>query len=88
MAPHQSVDAGLGQLAGMNFSGQGTAQPADGIFDPAFLPGRLGIAEVSLHLQVGDYNSEFWKNYNVIYETALEKKQIQGLLKNAARNKK
>ena len=53
MAVGEGVDVGLGQPARVDFSGQQTAEPTDGIFDAAFLPGRVGVAEVGLHVQMG-----------------------------------
>ena len=49
----ERVEALLGQPVGVHFSGQQTTQPADGVFDAAFLPRRLGVAEIGLHLQAG-----------------------------------
>jgi hypothetical protein len=51
MAVGEGVDVALGPQAGVDVSGQLAAQPADGIFDSAFLPGSVGVAEVGLQLQ-------------------------------------
>ena len=48
VAVGESVGVALGEPVGVDVSGQQTAQPTNGIFDAAFLPGSVRVTEVSL----------------------------------------
>src|SRR5205823_7672500 len=50
------IEVILGDYGEVGFSGQRAAQSADGVFDAAFLPGRVRIAEESLKAA---WNGEF-----------------------------
>ncbi len=56
------------------------------IIDPSqFPPVKENIdASASLHVQVKEYNAAFWKKYNVIKETPLEKQRIEALERKGA----
>jgi hypothetical protein len=53
MTVSEGVDAALRQQVRLDVSGQQTAQPSEGVFDAAFLPRRVDVAEVGLHVQAG-----------------------------------
>jgi hypothetical protein len=56
------------------------------VTDPSqFPPVKENIdASASLHVQVKEYNASFWKKYNVIKETPLEKQRIEELERKGA----